>query len=171
MSSFLHRIRRRVAHDASGEAIPRQSGYRGLNYSDPFGLFADSTKSESSPTQGRDSASTADPCDAYASSPAIGGICRRVNGPGAKSDNECTAKCLANQWTDTERSKGRPLNFSETLKYIFVDHPTCYHRCGYGKIEFAIDFLLGTGAYRRPKEPNIYLCVKAGGDYCQRPPQ
>src|SRR5581483_2055763 len=37
-SAGLHHILRWLSHDASGEVILCRSGYRGLNYSDPFGL-------------------------------------------------------------------------------------------------------------------------------------
>ncbi|MDB4906773.1 MAG: hypothetical protein JWO05_1557 [Gemmatimonadetes bacterium] len=137
-----------------------------VNVTDPFGNSADSASTPTRTQQGSDSTKAADSCDAYSSSSIVGGICRRVYAPGGDVHNTCTARCLAKQWTDQERLKGRPLSWTEIGRYIFVDHPTCYDNCGYTKLNFVVDWVFGTGTARRPKPINAYLCAKAGGDYC-----
>jgi RHS repeat-associated protein len=144
-------------------------GYAGAdpaNNTDPFGLSPDSSgQGSDSQGQGADSKKgNSDPCTAYGSSKTMSTICKRVSGPDASPENKCAARCLADQWSDEEKAKGRPLNAWEEFKYVVFDHLMCYHKCGYGPLKFAYDFWRASGEKGRPQSPpkfNAWLCNRA----------
>lgn len=79
----------------------------------------------------------------------VGGICRRVHGPGASPENECTAECLSGEWAALQAATSGNPNFFEVSRYVVWDHRSCYSQCGYGWGQFGADFVFGAGTRAR----------------------
>ena len=133
-----------------------------INNSDPFGLHSTVMSQEvgSIPVGLFNQRPPDDPCAKYGSSPTIRSMCMQTHGPQSSAENTCTANCLANQWAAKEQELGRQLTDAEKVKYIVVDHVSCYWNCSYSPFQFAADYFTNSGFQgRAPFDQSRFLRV------------
>lgn len=137
-----------------------------INFSDPFGLCAES---EGDTTSTASSCSAPppddDPCKAYPAGSLLGGICSRTAPAEAEvgdvTGRSCTADCLANYYLQYAGSPARPLSGAQMIDYLFKGHAQCYEGCGYTLKDFASDFTFGTGTRMRARAaPSVPASVR-----------
>lgn len=86
-----------------------------------------------------------DPCSVYDNAAPLKSICQRVSAPGAYEQNACTAQCLARVYVRNGLSAKSEVGGGDISNYLINGHQECYTSCGYSKMDFASDFVFGTG--------------------------
>jgi len=150
-----------------------------VTFSDPFGLCqteaGDTTKTVCpAPSGSSDSfqatRSQNDPCNVYANSSILKGICESAYGPQSDSATTCAARCLAVLYDDLDLEQGK-LNMRSLVRYLFRGHSACYGKCDYSFWkDFLPGLLSGSGLRGRPRNIRITTateripsCMMTGG--------